>query len=45
LRYSIAAHGQPLDFGAIELWVSPLLVVTSGAALAASLVLLLNRER
>jgi len=45
LRYSIAAHGQQLDFGTIELWVAPLLVVFSGAALLASLALLLNRDR
>jgi hypothetical protein len=45
LRYSIAAHGQALDFGPVELWVAPMLVVVSGAALVASLVLLLNRER
>jgi|SRR5215471_19302715 len=45
LRYWAAEHGQQLDFGAAELWVAPLLVVTSGAALLGSLALLLNRDR
>jgi hypothetical protein len=42
LRYWVAEQGQQLDFGAAELWVAPLLVVVSGAALVASLALLLT---
>src|SRR5215470_1343956 len=33
LRYWAAEQGQQLDFGATELWVAPLLVVISAAAL------------
>src|SRR5215831_6219084 len=35
LRYWVAEQGQQLDFGTTELWVAPLLVVVSGAALVA----------
>ena len=42
LRYWVAEQGQPLDFGQLELWVAPALTVLAGAALVASLVLLLN---
>jgi|SRR5947207_7945813 len=45
LRYWLAAQGGPLSFGRVELWVGPAFTMMAGAALAGSLVLLLNRHR
>ena len=44
LRYFFASQGEPLSFGPIELWLAPVFTIMAGAALAGSLVLLLNRE-
>lgn len=45
LRYWLAAHGEPLYFGQVELWLGPVFTILAGAALAGSLVLLLNHHR
>jgi hypothetical protein len=42
LRYVMAAHGEPLYFGRAELWLGPVVTLTAGAAMAISLMLLLN---
>ena len=44
LRYEIARDGEPLDFGSLELWLAPVFTLMAGAALAGSVVLLLNRD-
>jgi hypothetical protein len=45
LRYWLAAQGKPLSFGRLELWLGPVFTIIAGAALVASLVLLLNHDR
>jgi hypothetical protein len=45
LRYWLATHGEPLYFGSLELWLAPVFTLMAGAALAGSLVLLLNHDR
>ncbi|HZI80558.1 MAG TPA: hypothetical protein VFD69_13645 [Vicinamibacterales bacterium] len=44
LRYEIARDGEPLDFRSLELWLAPVFTLMAGAALAGSVVLLLNRD-
>ena len=44
-RYWLAAHGLPLYFGRLELWLAPIFTIIVGAALACSLVLLLNHSK
>jgi hypothetical protein len=45
LRYWLADQGEPLSFGHIELWVAPVLTIVAGAALTASVLLLLDGPR
>jgi hypothetical protein len=44
LRYGLAADGEALSFGSLELWLAPLFTMMAAAALVASLVLLVNRD-
>jgi hypothetical protein len=43
LRFRLAADGQQLYFGRVELWLGPTCTLIAGAALVCSLVLLLKR--
>ena len=43
LRYMLASHGEPLDFGSLELWLAPLFTIMAGCAFAGSVVLLLKQ--
>jgi hypothetical protein len=45
LRYGLAAEGEPLSYGRIELWLAPVFTMMAAAALASSLVLLVSRRR
>ena len=45
LRYWLASQGEPLSFGRVELWLAPAFTIMAGAALAGSMILLLNRHR
>jgi hypothetical protein len=42
LRYWLADDGEPLSFGSIELWLAPVFTIMAAAALAGSVILLLN---
>jgi hypothetical protein len=44
-RYWLAEQGAQLYFGPAELWLAPVFTIMVGAALAGSVVLLLNRHR
>jgi hypothetical protein len=45
LRYSLAADGEPLSFGTIELWLAPFFTMMAAAALVGSLVVLVRGHR
>ena len=45
LRYWLAAEGEPLYYGRLELWLAPVFTMMAAAALASSLVLLVSRRR
>jgi hypothetical protein len=45
LRYWLAAEGEPLYYGRLELWLAPVFTLMAAAALVSSLVLLVSRRR
>jgi hypothetical protein len=45
LRYWLAAQGEPLSYGPMELWLAPVFTMMAAAALLGSLVLLVSRAR
>ena len=45
LRYWLAAKGEPLSYGSMELWLAPVFTMMAAAALLCSLVLLVSRHK